>query len=219
MTESIQLICIAFIPLVFSITIHESMHGYVALRCGDTTALSHGRISLNPINHIDPVGTVILPLGLMLLQGLVGGPIFLFGWAKPVPVNFSALRNPKRDMLWVAAAGPASNVIMAIIWGYLAVYFPLNLGIASVFFKEMGQYGVLINISLAAINLLPLLPLDGGRIVASLLPDHLSRQYARLEPYGFAILLLLFIIGERLLNLLLAPIFIVLETIVSILIV
>ena len=219
MGNAIQLICIAFIPMVFAITIHECMHGYIALRFGDTTAERAGRISLNPIRHIDPIGTILVPFGILLLSGLTGSQPLLFGWAKPVPVDFSALRNPKRDMLWVAAAGPASNIIMAAIWGYVAQYFPVNLGILSVFISEMSAYGIIINLSLAAINLLPLPPLDGGRIVTSLLPTALAIPYARLEPYGFPILLILFLIGQGLLSMILSPIFTMLQAIVSILII
>lgn len=218
MDHAIQLICIAFIPMVFAITIHESMHGYVALHFGDSTAKMMGRISLNPLRHIDLVGTIIVPLGILLLSGLAGGTPLLFGWAKPVPVDFSKLRNPKRDMFWVAAAGPGSNLIMAIVWGYIVQYFPMSLGIASVFIQDMAVYGLLINISFAAINLLPLPPLDGGRMVASLLPQSLSNVYMRIEPYGIPILLVLLLVGQSIVNTILWPIFKVLQTIVMLLV-
>jgi Zn-dependent protease len=179
-------IALAAIPVVLAITLHEAAHGYVARRFGDSTAWMLGRVTLNPFKHIDPIGTVIVPLGILLLSG--GG--FLFGWAKPVPVNFGNLRHPKRDMLWVAAAGPASNFVMAVAWAML-----LGLAgsdeVSSVGLAQMSQVGVVINISLMVLNLLPIPPLDGGRIAASLLPHALAIPFSRLEPYGFFILLAL----------------------------
>ena len=189
----IQVIAIYAIPVIFAITLHEAAHGYVAKYFGDMTAYSQGRVSLNPIRHIDPVGTVILPLVLLAVSKFIGGG-FIFGWAKPVPVNFGNLRHPKRDMLWVAAAGPAANLVMAIFWvlmlklsstdavGSLPFAMPLAL---------MGAAGVLVNAIFMVLNLLPIPPLDGGRIMASLLPHRLAYQFSRIEPYGFIIILVL----------------------------
>jgi len=186
MDDLIQLIAIAAIPVLFAITIHEAAHGYVARHFGDMTAYQQGRISLNPIRHIDPVGTIVLPI--LMLWVTSGG--FVFGWAKPVPVNFAALRRPKQDMLWVAFAGPASNLLMAVFWGLmikLAWVFP-----GSYFAEpllEMAQIGVTINALLMVLNLLPLPPLDGGRIAVSLLPHRQAYQLSRIEPYGMFILI------------------------------
>ncbi|NOT21074.1 MAG: site-2 protease family protein [Sideroxydans sp.] len=184
MNQLIQLIAIAAIPVLFAITLHEAAHGYVARHFGDMTAYQQGRISLNPMRHIDPVGTILLPL----LTLAVGG--ILFGWAKPVPVNFGALRRPKQDMLWVALAGPASNLFMALCWGLiakLAWMFP-----GSYFAEpllEMAQIGIKINVVLMVLNLLPMPPLDGGRIAVSLLPHRQAYQLSRIEPYGMFILI------------------------------
>ena len=180
----IQLIAIAAIPVLFAITVHEAAHGYVARHFGDMTAYQEGRITLNPIRHIDPVGTILLPLLTLALGGI------LFGWAKPVPVNFAALRRPKQDMLWVAIAGPASNLLMALFWGLMikvAWMFP-----GSYFSEpllEMAQIGVKINAILMVLNLLPLPPLDGGRVAVSLLPHRQAYQLSRIEPYGMFILI------------------------------
>lgn len=180
----IQTIAIAAIPILFAITIHEAAHGYVARYFGDMTAYQQGRISLNPIRHIDPVGTILLPLITLVLGGI------LFGWAKPVPVNFSALRHPKQDMLWVAIAGPASNLLMALFWGMMVKVSWMFPG--SYFAEpllEMGQIGVKINVILMVLNLLPLPPLDGGRVAVSLLPHRQAYQLSRIEPYGMFILI------------------------------
>lgn len=192
----VQLIAIYAVPVVFAITLHEAAHGFVAKRFGDLTAYAQGRVSLNPIRHIDPFGTVILPLILLAVSKLSGGPGIIFGWAKPVPVNFSNLRHPKRDMLWVAAAGPLSNFAMALFWALMVKigivtsgsYFSLPLAM-------MGAAGVMINAIIMVLNLLPLPPLDGGRILVSLLPHRLAYGVARLEPYGFLILILLLFTG------------------------
>ncbi len=182
--QLIQTIAIAAIPILFAITLHEAAHGYVARHFGDNTAYQQGRISLNPLRHIDPVGTILLPLLTLLLGGV------LFGWAKPVPVNFSALRNPKKDMLWVAIAGPASNLLMALGW---ALLFKLSAASPENYFAEplmgMAVIGIKINIVLLVLNLLPLPPLDGGRVAVSLLPHRQAYQLSRIEPYGMFILI------------------------------
>jgi Zn-dependent protease len=187
----IQTIAIAALPVIFAITLHEAAHGYVARHFGDPTAWQAGRISLNPLRHIDPFGTVLLPI----LLSLVKSP-FLFGWAKPVPVNFGRLRHPKRDMLWVAAAGPAVNLLMALGWAgmlKLVTLFPLNA--YSHPLAAMSEVGISINLALMVLNLLPLPPLDGGRIAVSLLPHALAWKFAKLERWGFPILLLLMFTG------------------------
>jgi Zn-dependent protease len=191
----IQKIAVFAIPVIFAITLHEAAHGYVAMKFGDKTAWMLGRVTANPFKHIDPVGTIGLPLFLLLMSKLTGGPTFLFGWAKPVPVNFSALRHPKRDMLWVAAAGPGANLLMAVFWGAMiqvghALGESFGLPI-----MLMGAAGILINAMLAALNLLPLPPLDGGRIAVSLLPYKPASMLARVEPYGFFILIFLMLTG------------------------
>lgn len=185
----VQKIAIYALPVIFAITVHEAAHGFAARYFGDMTADRAGRISLNPLKHIDPVGTILLPA----LTLLVGG--ILFGWAKPVPVDFSRLRHPKRDMLWVAAAGPASNFVMALFW---ALMIKLSVTSPSVYSEPMalmGQAGVMINVVLMVLNLLPLPPLDGGRIAVSLLPNHLAYKYAQIERYGFIILIVLLATG------------------------
>lgn len=184
--ELIQTIALAAIPVLFAITLHEAAHGYAARHFGDMTAYQQGRISLNPLRHIDPVGTVLLPLLTLWLGGII------FGWAKPVPVNFAALRNPKKDMLWVALAGPASNLFMTMGWALLAkiaMLFPENYYSAPLL--EMAMIGIKINVVLMVLNLLPLPPLDGGRIAISLLPHREAYKLAQIEPYGMFILIFL----------------------------
>ena len=184
--QLIQTIALAAIPVLFAITLHEAAHGYVARHFGDMTAYQQGRISLNPIRHIDPVGTILLPILTLWMGGI------MFGWAKPVPVNFAALRHPKKDMLWVALAGPASNIFMALCWALfakIALAFPENYYSAPLL--EMAMIGIKINVVLAALNLLPLPPLDGGRIAISLLPHRLAYKLAQIEPYGMFILIFL----------------------------
>ena len=184
--SDIQTILIYAIPVLFAITVHETAHGWTASQLGDHSAKIMGRLTLNPIKHIDPVGTILVPAFLYFTAG------FIFGWAKPVPVNFNALRSPKRDMLWVALAGPASNFIMAVMW---LVALMLSINIGSQFLADMAQIGIQINLLLAVLNLLPLPPLDGGRIISSLLPNKLAYQYDQLEPYGLFILLGLLFLG------------------------
>jgi Zn-dependent protease len=187
----IQVIAIYVIPVIFAITLHEAAHGYVAKYFGDMTAYSQGRVSLNPIRHIDPFGTVILPLLLLAISKLFGGG-FIFGWAKPVPVNFGNLRQPKRDMLWVAAAGPASNLAMAIFWILMVkLSFFAGLGSFAMPLALMGAAGVMVNALFMVLNLLPIPPLDGGRIMVSLLPHRMAYRFSRIEPYGFIIILVL----------------------------
>lgn len=187
-------IVVSAVPVLFAITVHEASHGYAAKFFGDLTAERLGRISLNPLKHIDPLGTILLPALTLFLGGV------LFGWAKPVPVNFNNLRNPKKDMLWVAANGPASNLVMAILWGMLLGYI-MHLqasgvfSTATYFFLEMSYVGITINIVLMVLNLLPMPPLDGGRIAVSLLPNNLAMQLSRVEQYGFVILIALMFTG------------------------
>ena len=184
----LQAIALYAIPVIFAITLHEAAHGYVARHFGDYTAHQAGRISLNPIGHIDPVGTIVVPL---VLAVFTAGQM-LFGWAKPVPVNFGNLRKPKRDMLWVAAAGPLANLFMALVWAILlkaSLSFPLNY--FSYPLQGMAKGGVAINLVLMALNLIPIPPLDGGRIAISLLPNRLAYRFAMIEPYGFIILIAL----------------------------
>lgn len=184
-------IAIFAIPVIFAITLHEAAHGYVARLFGDNTAYMLGRVTLNPIPHIDPFGTVILPLIMLLLPGG-----FLFGWAKPVPINFGALRNPKRDMLFVAAAGPAANLLMIIIWAILAK-ISILMGDASYALplRLMSSAGIFVNAILMVFNLLPLPPLDGGRVAVSLLPSPYANMLARIEPYGLIVIALLLFSG------------------------
>ncbi len=177
------------VPIVFAITFHEAAHGFVAKYFGDNTAYIQGRVSLNPLRHIDPIGTILVPLIFLLLPGS-----FLFGWAKPVPVNFNALRNPKKHMLWVAAAGPGANLIMALAWALVFKLAPGS-GTMAQAAQVMAAAGVTVNIVLMLLNLLPILPLDGGRITASLLPDSAARSYSRLEPYGLIIVVALLVTG------------------------
>ena len=182
------------VPVVFAITLHEAAHGYVAKLFGDHTAWMLGRVTANPIKHIDFVGTILVP-GMLLLLAKFGSPAFIFGWAKPVPVNFGNLRNPKRDMFWVAGAGPLANFAMAIGWGFLLKASVPGGLLPSTGLMEMASAGIKINLMLIALNLLPILPLDGGRIAVSLLPHSIASSYARLEPYGFVIVIVLLATG------------------------
>lgn len=195
MESVIQTITIYALPLIFGITLHEAAHAYVARFFGDNTAYQAGRMTLNPIPHIDPFGTIVLPLILLLSASLLSMPAVLFGWAKPVPVNWGRLRKPKRDMAWVALAGPASNLIMAVLWVLFArAAEALGLGGAE-FWLQVAMAGVQVNLVLMALNLVPLLPLDGGRILFSVLPTKAAMQYSRMEPYGMVIILVLMFTG------------------------
>jgi Zn-dependent protease len=191
LSNLIQTVLIYALPVIFAITVHEAAHGYVARYFGDNTAYVLGRVTLNPLKHIDLVGTILMPL---LLYFATSGA-FLFGYAKPVPVNFGRLRHPKRDMVWVALAGPASNFIQALLW---ALFF-VGLGAAGIhetFFIKMAQGGVLVNLVMWAFNLFPLPPLDGGRVLAGLLPRGGAQDFlARIEPYGFFIVMGLVLAG------------------------
>jgi len=192
----VQSIAIAALPVILAITLHEAAHGYVARRFGDSTAWMEGRVTANPLKHIDPIGTVAVPLLILVTSMMAGTGGFLFGWAKPVPVNFGNLRNPKRDMLWVAAAGPGANLVMAMAWAALmklAWLLPLNY--FSLPMARMAEIGILINVSLMVLNLLPLPPLDGGRIAVSLLPHRAAWKFAQIERFGFPILLILLFTG------------------------
>ena len=187
--DTVQMIAVSAIPIIFAITVHEAAHGYAAKYFGDMTAYQQGRISLNPIKHIDPVGTIVVPAITLVLGGI------LFGWAKPVPVDFGRLRHPKKDMLWVAAAGPGSNLVMIILWALVVKFSILMPDSAALPLAFMGAVGIKINAILMVLNLLPILPLDGGRIAVSLLPNPLAYKYAQLERYGFFIILALIFSG------------------------
>jgi Zn-dependent protease len=183
------------VPVVFAITLHEAAHGYVARQFGDQTAYMLGRVTLNPLKHIDPIGTIAVPGFLIATSLLTHAPLFIFGWAKPVPVQFANLRNPKRDMLWVAAAGPMANFVMAVGWGFLLKLVAPEGSTGEGAIAVMADAGIWVNLMLMALNLLPILPLDGGRIAVSLLPSRIASAYARLERYGFVVVILLLVTG------------------------
>lgn len=194
----VQKIAAYALPILFAITVHEAAHGYAAKFFGDLTAERMGRITLNPFKHIDPIGTILLPALSIILGGV------LFGWAKPVPVNFGQLRRPKQDMLWVALAGPASNFAMAIVWGLVLARIALFPESAQAFLAQMSLAGVQINLVLLVLNLFPLPPLDGGRIAVSLLPMKAAIRFAQIERYGMLILIALLFTG--ILGVLLSPV-------------
>ncbi len=186
----IQTVAVYALPVLFAITLHEAAHGYVARRFGDPTATQMGRVTLHPLPHIDPIGTVLMPL--VLYFATAGA--FLFGYAKPVPVDFSRLNRPKRDMVWVALAGPASNLLQALLWG-IALVLLAGFGVSERFFLEMCKAGVRVNLAMWAFNLFPLPPLDGGRVLVGLLPLPAARALARTERWGFFIVLALVLLG------------------------
>jgi Zn-dependent protease len=189
-TSLVQTVAIYALPVLFAITLHEAAHGYVARYFGDMTAHAQGRISLNPVRHVDIIGTLVVPLVILVLSN----GKFLFGWAKPVPVNYSALRKPRRHMALVAAAGPGANLLMALAWAaLLKIATLLPESTFSAVLAVMSGGGILVNLVFMFLNLLPILPLDGGRIVASLLPSRAAWQYARLEPWGIPLLLILLV--------------------------
>jgi len=204
---TVQKIAVSALPIIFAITVHEAAHGYIARYFGDITAQEQGRITLNPLRHIDPVGTILVPAVTLVLGGI------LFGWAKPVPVNFSRLRSPKKDMLWVAAAGPASNLVMAIFWVLVIKFSMVVQSGFSEALAYMGAVGIMINLVLMVLNLIPLPPLDGGRIAVSLLPNRLAFQYAKVERYGFLILIALLFTG--ILSKIMNPFIVILLAIIS----
>lgn len=189
----IQYVAVAALPLLFAITLHEVAHGWMARRLGDKTAMMLGRLTLNPIKHIDPVGTILVPAVLLMLGG------FIFGWAKPVPVDYRNLRNPKRDMALVALAGPLANLAMAVVWALVAKLGFSLVGSGSLWFARpliwMGEIGIVLNLVLMVLNLLPLPPLDGGRVLTGLLPGPMAYRFSLIEPYGFFILLGLLVTG------------------------
>jgi Zn-dependent protease len=186
----IQTIALYALPVLFAITVHEAAHGYAARHFGDNTAWMLGRVTLNPVRHIDPVGTILMPL---LLYFATSGA-FLFGYAKPVPVRFGNLRNPKRDMVWVALAGPGANLAMALLWG-IALYVLRGADVTEPFLLKMCQGGVLVNVVMFAFNMFPLPPLDGGRILVGLLPYRQAELVSRIEPWGFFIVMALVIMN------------------------
>jgi len=189
----VQKIAVWVLPALFAITVHEVAHGWMAKRLGDPTAQMLGRLTLNPLKHIDPFGTVLLPLAMLLLRFP-----FIFGWAKPVPVTWENLKKPKRDMAIVAAAGPGSNLIMGILWALvikLGALLASHVSTGLIFLSYMGVAGIFINAVLMVLNLLPIPPLDGGRVLVGLLPGPMAWKVSRIEPYGMIIVIVLFVTG------------------------
>lgn len=190
LAQIIQTITVYAIPVLFAITVHEAAHGYAARHFGDNTAYLMGRITLNPFKHIDPIGTVLVPLGLYFATA----GAFLFGYAKPVPVDFGNLHNPKKDMVWVALAGPASNLAQALGWA-IGFYLITSAGVTETFWVAMCKAGIMVNVVMFVFNLFPLPPMDGGRILVGLLPWRQANAVAQIEPYGFFIVLGLLVAG------------------------
>lgn len=208
----LQMLSVSILPIIFAVTVHEVAHGWVAKQLGDPTAERLGRLTLNPVKHIDPIGTVVVPLLLFLTTH------FMFGWARPVPITWENLRRPKRDVALVALAGPGANLLMAILWALvvrLSVDLPPSAAWAAVPLSYMGESGVLINVIFMVFNLFPIPPLDGGRVVAGLLPGRLSWHFSRIEPYGLFILLALIATGT--LDRVLGPVEILAQHLVSLL--
>ncbi|HAT32306.1 MAG TPA: site-2 protease family protein [Janthinobacterium sp.] len=212
MNETIQTILVYALPVLFAITLHEAAHAYAAKYFGDPTAFLAGRMSMNPVKHIDPLGTIVIPVALYLATS----GAFIFGYAKPVPIDFSKLRNPKKQMAWVALAGPAANFVMALGW-LIVSRLMQGAGVEEVFFIDMAKAGVLTNLLMFAFNLVPIPPLDGGRILVSILPNKLADRVERVEPYGFYIVLAL--IYLKILNFWVMPLmtmaYVVLDTVVA----
>ncbi len=203
--STIQTIAVYILPLIFAITLHEAAHAFAAYRFGDNTAQQSGRLSFNPIKHIELFGTIIFPMISIVLGSMSGGLGFIFGWAKPVPINYSKLSNPKQNLLWIALAGPLANLIMAFIWALILKFSFYANNYFGVPLYLMAQAGISINISLFILNLLPVLPLDGGRILFSLLPPAQAQSYAKTEQYGMWILLALLMLGG--LNFIMQPLY------------
>ncbi len=210
MNDLIQTFSVYALPIVFAITLHEAAHAYAAKYFGDTTAYAQGRMSMNPLKHIDPIGTLLIPIALYF----AGSP-FLFGYAKPVPVNFNNLRNPKKQMAFVALAGPLANLVMALCWMLLAIFLSA-LGMREEFFMRMAQAGVLTNLVIFAFNLFPIPPLDGGRVLTSMLPNRYAYRFAQLEPYGFFIVLALVFLNV--LHLWMVPVMTIAKTVLLLLV-
>lgn len=188
MNEIIRTVSVYALPVILAITLHEAAHAFAAKYFGDDTAYAQGRMSINPLRHIDPIGTIALPILLFIFTP------FVFGYAKPVPVEFSRLRNPKKQMAWVALAGPAANFVMALLWLIMMILLTV-LGVREPFFHEMARAGIFVNVLVFAFNLLPIPPLDGGRIVTGMLPLRLAHQYAKLERFGFFVVIALLATG------------------------
>jgi Zn-dependent protease len=195
MDFSLTTIVLWGVPVVLAITLHEAAHGYVAKLFGDRTAEMLGRVTLNPVRHVDPVGTILVPGVLLLTAKLAGGVPFIFGWAKPVPVNAANLRHPRRDMVWVAIAGPGSNFVQALLWAVLLVVSVSGGALSSAGLSEMARIGVNVNLVLMALNILPIPPLDGGRVLAGLLPARAASMLSRIEPFGLFVILGLLVAG------------------------